>query len=97
MDLLYIVLGLYSALVVFVILILIFLVARFYQLKSGQEVYHRAFLLPPFLLLFGIAVPVLWPGSLVITVLADILLWAAGLLLVILNQWLFFAMTGGKK
>lgn len=90
-------LTLYNWGVVAVLLILQFLIARFYEKKSGLRSYYVLFLIPA-LLFFGVAVwYAFWAGDLAGDVWGDSLLFVAGGILIALSTFLYRLMMGHKQ
>jgi hypothetical protein len=90
-------LTLYSWGVVAVLLIFQFLIARFYEKKSGQRSYYAIFLIPALLFLIAAARYAFWVDDLAGDMWGDSLLLAGGGVLASLNALLFRLMMGGKR
>lgn len=90
-------LTLYNWAIVVVLLIFQFLIARFYEKKSGQRSFYTIFLIPALLFLVAAVRYVFWAGDLAGDVWADSLLFIGGGILVILSAFLLRLMMGGKR
>ena len=90
-------LTLYNWGVVAVLLIFQFLIARFYDKKSGQRTYYALFLVPALLFLVVAARYAFWVGDLAGDVWSDSLLFLGGGILVTLSAFLFRLMMGGER
>jgi hypothetical protein len=97
MNLVGLALSLYSWLVLAFIVMLMFLIARFYQEKSGFLSHYRLFLVPALLFILIALTDVLPRGSRVVGLLAELLLLIGGIILIVLSRTLFVIMTGGRK
>ncbi len=83
--------------VVAVLLIFQFLIARFYEKKSGQRSYYIVFLIPALLFLVAAARYAFWTGDLAGDIWGDSLLFVGGGILAALSAFLFRLMMGGKQ
>ena len=90
-------LTLYNWGVVAVLLIFQFLIARFYEKKSGQRSYYTFFLIPTLLFLVAAVRYAFWVGDVAGDVWADGLLFVGGGILAALSALLFRLMMGGKQ
>ena len=90
-------LTLYNWGVVAVLLIFQFLIARFYDKKSGQRTYYALFLVPALLFLVAAARYAFWVGDLAGDVWSDSLLFFGGGILVTLSAFLSRLMMGGER
>jgi hypothetical protein len=79
------------------IVVLMFLIARFYQQKSGFSSHYRLFLLPAFLFVLSGVLYLLPRESRVVGLGADLSLLVGGITLILLSRTLFVRMTGGKR
>ncbi len=90
-------LSLYSWVALAFIVILMFLIARFYQQKSGFRSYYRLFLVPATLFVLSGLIYVFSRGSRVVGFCSDALLLVGGIILIFLSRSLFVRMTGGRQ
>jgi hypothetical protein len=97
MNMIGLALSLYSWFVLAFIVMLMFLIARFYQQKSGLLSHYRLFLVPAALFVLIALTDVLPRDSRVVGLLAESLLLAGGIFLIVLSRTLFVIMTGGRK
>jgi hypothetical protein len=74
----------------------LFLVAHFYEKKSGRKSYYLFFLIPTFLFALAAVSYSLTPSLIVGQVLADLSRLGGGIVLVFLGFWLLRLMTGGR-
>jgi hypothetical protein len=91
------VLTLYNWAIVAMLLAFQFLIARFYEKKSGQRSYYVFFIVPAFLFLIAAAWNIVKDGDLAGNVVGDGLLFLGGGILVGLSTFLFRLMMGGKR
>ncbi|UCC63132.1 MAG: hypothetical protein JSV36_20740 [Anaerolineae bacterium] len=89
-------LTLYNWVVVAILLVFQFLIARFYEKKSRQRSYYTFFLVPALLFLLAAGRYAFWIGDLAGDVWGDSLLFVGGGILAALSAWLFRLMMGGK-
>ena len=89
-------LTLYNWGVVAILLVFQFLIARFYEKKSGQRSHYTFFLIPALLFLIAAARYTFGVADLAGDVWGDSLLFAGGGILAALSAWLFRLMMGGK-
>lgn len=78
------------------LLMILFAIARFYQITSGQRSHYRWFLAPMALLSAG-AVRYAMLGDFRGDALGDGLMAAGGSVLIVLAVWLLRLMTGGRR
>ena len=78
------------------LLVILFAIARFYQITSGQRSHYRWFSAPMVLLSAG-AVRYAWLGDFRGDALGDGLMVAGGSVLIVLAVWLLRLMTGGRR
>ncbi len=78
-------------------LLFLFLIARFYEKKSGQKSYYQFFLLPLVLFLLSAIRYLFSTDEFVGDVTGDTLLFSAGLVLGFLSYSLLNLMTGGRN
>jgi len=97
MNIIGLALSLYSWFLLAFIVMLMFLIARFYQQKSGFLSHYRLFLVPAVLFVLIALTDVLPHASRVVGLLAEALLLAGGIFLIVLSRMLFVSMTGGRK
>lgn len=97
MDKIGLVLSLYSWVALAFIVILMFLIARFYQQKSGFRSHYQLFLVPAALFVLSGLLYVFSQGSGGVRLCADALLLIAGIILIFLSRSLFVKMTGGRR
>jgi hypothetical protein len=90
-------LGLYSWVALAFVVTLMFLIARFYQQKSGFCSHYRLFLIPAALFLFSGVMYLVPRGSRIVGLVADTLLLVGGLMLILVSRSLFVRMTGGRR
>ncbi len=90
-------LTLYNWGVVAVLLVFQFLIARFYDRKSGQRSYYAFFLIPALLFLVSAARYVFWVDDLAGDIWGDSLLFVGGGILAALSALLFRLMMGSKQ
>ncbi len=90
-------LTLYNWGVVAVLLVFQFLIARFYEKKSGQRSWYALFLIPVPVLLVAAARYAFCTGDLAGDTWGDSLLSIGGGILVILNVFLYQLMMGDKQ
>jgi len=90
-------LTLYNWGVVAILLVFQFLIARFYERKSGQRSYYVIFLIPALLFLFASARYAFWVGDLAGDVWGDSLLFVGGGILITLSAFLSRLMMGDKQ
>ncbi|OQY23816.1 MAG: hypothetical protein B6I34_04235 [Anaerolineaceae bacterium 4572_32.1] len=88
---------LYNWGIVVILLIFQFLIARFYEKKSGQRSYYALFLIPALLFLIASLRYAFGVGDLAGDVWGDGLLFMGGGILVVLSTLLFRLMMGGKN
>jgi hypothetical protein len=91
------ILNVYSWLAIAAVLMMMFLIARFYEQKSRQRSHYRLFAVPAALFIVAAVCPVLFGSSPVARLLAYGLLWIGGGTLIYLSRWFFKVMTGGRK
>jgi len=91
------VLTLYNWGAVAVLLIFQFLIARFYEKKSGQRSYYAVFVIPAVLFLVASARYAFWVNDLAGDVWGDSLLFVGGGILITLSALLFRLMMGGRR
>jgi hypothetical protein len=91
------ILTLYAWFIALLLMVILCLIARFYQLKSGQRSYFQLFMVPALLFLgAGIRYAIganVWIGDQA----ADALLFLAGILTVWLGGYLLRIMLGGRR
>jgi len=75
----------------------LYMIARFFQQKSGQRSYYQLFLVPLVLYLVAAFHSVAPGGGFAVNPLVDTLLFAAGVSTMALGSYLFNLMTGGRK
>lgn len=97
-------LTIYSWIIAAILILFLFLIGRFYELRFGQKSYHQLLLLP----LFFFVLSAVWdvfvsneytgnPGlDFVGSLWSDLLLFVAGLGLIVLCYSLFRLMMGGR-
>ena len=90
-------LTLYNWGVVAVLLVFQFLIARFYEKKSGQRSYYTFFLVPALLFLAAAALYGFWVCDVAGNIWGDSLLFVGGGILTTLSALLFRLMMGGKQ
>jgi len=91
------VLMLYAWLAAIVLLAFLFLIARFFELKSGERTYFRAFVAPAILFLIAGARYALYPGpDWLSDAPANLLFCIGGLVALVLGRRLLKLMTGGR-
>ena len=78
------------------LLVILFAIARFYQITSGQRSHYRWFLAPTALLSAG-ALRYATLGDFRGDALGDALMVAGGVVLIVLALWLLGLMTGGRR
>lgn len=82
--------------IVAVLLIILYAIARFYQITSGQPSHYRWFFLPAVLLGAG-ALRYSATGDFTGDVVGDVLMVAGSAALVALGGWLLRLMMGGRR
>ena len=97
MEILNRVLTIYNWGIVVILLIFQFLIARFYEKKSGQRSYYALFLIPALLFLIASLRYAFGVCDLAGDVWGDGLLFMGGGILVVLSTLLFRLMMGGKN
>ncbi len=75
----------------------LYMIARFFQQKSGQRSYYQLFVLPLVLYLAGALYYTKLGNDFVITPVADALFFGAAVSSLALTSYLFSLMTGGKR
>ena len=90
-------LTIYVWIVAVVIIFFLFLIARFFQRKSGQRSYFELYVVPAVLFLMAGARYLFWGTSYVGDPIADCLLFFAGATTIGLSSYLFILMTGGRR
>jgi len=75
----------------------LFLVARFYEVKSGARSHFRLFLLSILLFLMAAAFSAFGPGGWVADPIANVLFFLGGATLIVLDGFLLRLMTGGRR
>jgi hypothetical protein len=96
MTLLHILLTLYSWLMVSALIVIVYRIARFYQLTSGRRSYYQLFGVP-LALLTGSALIYAAAGVLVGQAAADVLAALGGAALMVLGGYLLRLMTGSRS
>lgn len=87
----------YSWVIIAILLLFLFLIARFYERKAHQRAHYQLFLLPLVLFLLGtLRYDFLFAGDFVGDLLGDTLFFAGGVASVILGYHLLNLMTGGR-
>jgi hypothetical protein len=79
-----------------VLLLLLYRIAHFYQVTSGQSSHYRLFFIPLALLLLG-GLRYAFVGDLAGDLLGDSLYLVGGIILIVLGILLVRMMTGGRK
>lgn len=97
MNVLSSVLTLYNWAIVALLLVFQFLIARFYEKKSGQRSFYVFFLVPALLFLIAAVFNLVTDGDLAGNVVGDGLLFVGGAILAALSTFLFRLMMGGKR
>ena len=82
--------------IVTILIGIVFAIARFYQVTSGQVSHYRWFLAPMILLAAG-AVRYAWIGDYLGDAVGDLFMLAGGLSLMALCLWLVRLMMGGRR
>ena len=90
-------LTIYTWIVAVAIVLFLFLIARFFQRKSGQRSYFQLFIIPTVLFLLAGARYAFFEDSYVGDPMADSLLFGAGVTTIALGSYLFILMTGGRR
>ena len=75
----------------------LYMIARFFQQKSGQRSYYQLFLVPLVLFLIASLYCTLPGNDFAVTPVADSLFFVAGVSRMTLGSYLFNLMTGGQK
>lgn len=96
MTLLHILFTLYSWLMVSALIVIVYRIARFYQLTSGRRSYYQLFSVP-LALLTGSALIYAAAGVLVGQAVADVLAALGGAALAVLGGYLLHLMTGSRS
>ena len=87
----------YSWVIIAILLLFLFLIARFYERKAHQKSHYQLFLLPLVLFLLGtLRYDFLFTGNFVGDLLGDALFFAGGVATIILGYHLLNLMTGGR-
>ena len=87
----------YSWVIIAILLLFLFLIARFYERKAHQKSHYQLFLLPLLLFLLGtLRYDFLFTGNFVGDLLGDIFFFAGGVATAILGYHLLNLMTGGR-
>ena len=87
----------YSWVIIAILLLFLFLIARFYERKARQKSHYQLFLLPLVLFLLGILrYDFLFAGNFVGDLLGDTLFFVGGVATAILGYHLLDLMTGGR-
>ena len=75
----------------------LYMIARFFQQKSGQRSYYQLFLLPLILYLVAALYYGVPGNDFAVAPVADALFFGAGLTTIGLGSFLYTLMTGGRK
>ena len=79
-----------------ILIVVLYRIARFYQVPSGRRSYYRLFLVPLVLMLAG-GLRYATLGIIVGDVWADLLMIVGGASLIVLGYYLLRLMTGGRS
>lgn len=91
------VLTLYNWIVVAILILFLFLIGRFYEIKFGQRSHYQLMLLPPVLFLVAAALYVVASDDIVGEPVPDYLFLLGGLILIWLCYSLYKTMMGGRR
>jgi hypothetical protein len=88
---------LYNWIVVAILILFLFLIGRFHEIKFRQRSHYQLLMLPLVLFLVAAAWYAVPPGDLVGLPVPDILLLVGGLILIVLCYSLYKTMMGGRR
>ena len=91
------VLTLYNWIVVAILILFLFLIGRFYEIKFGQKSHYQLMLLPPVFFLVAAAWYAVASDDIVGVPVPDILFLVGGLILIWLCYSLYKTMMGGRR
>jgi hypothetical protein len=91
------VLTLYNWIVVTILILFLFLIGRFYEIKFGQKSRYQLMLLPPVLFLVAAVLYAVASDDIVGAPVPDILFLVGGLILIWLCYSLYKTMMGGRR
>ncbi len=91
------VLTLYNWIVVAILILFLFLIGRFYEIKFGQKSHYQLMLLPPVIFLVAAAFYAVAPEDIVGDSVPDYLFLVGGLILIWLCYSLYKTMMGGRR
>jgi hypothetical protein len=88
---------LYNWIVVAILILFLFLIGRFYEIKFGQRSHYQLMMLPLALFLVAAAWYAVSPDDIVGVLVPDVLLLVGGLILIWLCYSLYKTMMGGRR
>lgn len=90
------ILTIYIGIAALVSILFLFLIARFYERKSGQRSYYELFIIPMALFAAGQVYNAWWANAYVGNGMGDGLWFLAGMAVISLGNFLLNLMTGGR-